>query len=86
VIQADGIAGPSLPPGTLFVTSLGPRAPAVLLNVSLGDQADARRRSRRRARDGSDVAGRGLVEIERRTAFTTASDKVLHLHVRAPAP
>jgi hypothetical protein len=35
---------PGLPPGTLLVSSLRPRAPFVLLNVSLGDSAILRRR------------------------------------------
>jgi hypothetical protein len=40
VVQADGTpAGPGLPPRALFITSLCPTAPLVLLNASLGDSA-----------------------------------------------
>jgi hypothetical protein len=40
VIQPDGLAGPSLAPKSLLLTSLRPTAPFVLLNVSIGDQAE----------------------------------------------
>jgi hypothetical protein len=40
VIQADGTPSPAdLPPGALFITSLCPTTPLILLNVSLGDSA-----------------------------------------------
>jgi hypothetical protein len=40
VVQAAGApAGPGLPPRALFITSLCPTAPLVLLNASLGDSA-----------------------------------------------
>ena len=45
VVQLPAGEGPALPPGALFLTSLRPTSPFVLLNVSLGDEAvlDARR-------------------------------------------
>jgi hypothetical protein len=46
LIQAgsDG-PGRGIPPGALFITSLRPTAPLVLLNVALGDQASLARRA-----------------------------------------
>ena len=46
LVQADAAwADTALPPGTLLASSLRPSAPAVLLNVSLGDQATLSRRT-----------------------------------------
>jgi hypothetical protein len=45
VQPAAGTAGNGLPPTALLVTALHPAAPFVMLNVSLGDQAEIVRRS-----------------------------------------
>jgi hypothetical protein len=46
LIQPDVAEAPGgLPPKALLLTSLRPTAPFVLLNVSMGDQADVRRRA-----------------------------------------
>jgi hypothetical protein len=44
VVEAGSALAGSVPPGTLLVTALSPTAPVILLNVSLGDQAELVRR------------------------------------------
>jgi hypothetical protein len=45
VVQPDAEKGSALPPKALLLTSLRTASPLVLLNVSMGDQADLTRRS-----------------------------------------